>query len=327
MNLKTLISETHHHHVYISKFIALHGVLPLYAMSIDQVAELWKAFCHDDDQLAFSYAALRLCICDHADFYWKHNWREQKGLNEIKGSKIKSPIHPFDILNDWLEPMGLSFRNNGALCLVVDAWKNDWMGKNAAIYLTRDPIVALEFLGFNGNDVNLIKKHDPRALCSSLYFSPSVLEKRTCCKFSMQSTKMQNYALRMYPDIYEKLPATRDQLKQLTTVMKTRAFKHFPDSELRYNNVLAEINMYDTVNMSCCRKEIDLFEKQYESTVSFDLRHAIFERWETFLYLNGILPLFELAQDKRDAKWNLFRDELLKDNGFAPHDWIATRCR
>ena len=43
---------------HLTKFIAIHGVLPLYEKSTNEIEALWKTFAQDIDQLPFSWAAV-----------------------------------------------------------------------------------------------------------------------------------------------------------------------------------------------------------------------------------------------------------------------------
>ena len=238
------------------------------------------------------------------------------------------------MLNDWIEPMGLSFRN-GALCLVLPSFKNDYTDCGAAVFLTSDPVVALTFLGIPKDNVKaIIRGSDLRAICSSRFFSPNVLRARIHFKFSTYATPLQKYVLDTYPDIYENnaCVATPDQLKQLVDLMKSRAFKQFSGSQSMYDTVCLEIKMFDSLEKLHTRKEIYEFEKQYKSNVSFDLRLAVIYRFYEFIFIHGLEPLYSCdSNDLNDLnelklKWRAFRDQLL-ENKLAPHDWIAARSR
>ena len=318
------LKEINKDHVsYISKFIAVHGLLPLFGM-LSNIGALWNTFCENPEQLPFSFAAIKTCICkEDRDFHWNHNWKESCARNFPE--KIKEHKHPLDMLNDWIEPMGLSFRN-GAFCLCLSSFTNDYTHCGAAVFLTSDPVVALKFLGipkYSGSDRSKVK-----AICSSRYFSPNVLRARTHLKFSTIATPLQKYVLYTYPDIYEKEAciATPDQLKQLTDLMKKRSFKHFSRSESMYETVCLEIKMFNTLEKLHARNEIDEFEKKYESVVSFDVRMAVISRFYEFIFLYGLEPLYSCELDELKMKWYTFRDQLL-ENKLAPHDWIAARSR
>lgn len=316
--------------LYISKFIAVYGLLPLFDMLTDGdgICVLWNAFCCNKNQLPLSFAVVQTCICKDSEFEWNHNWKESCKQVIIDQPIKKLKDHPFDILNDWIEPMGLSFRN-GALCLVLRSFKNDYTNCGAAVFLTSDPVVALEFLGYSKDNVEaIIRGSDVGAICSSRFFSPNVLRARICCKFSIHATSLQKYVLDAYPDIYENKAyiATSDQLQQFVDLMKTRAFKHFSGSESMYKTVCLEIKMFDNLEKLHTRKEIDEFEKQCESNVSFDLRTAVIYRFYEFVFIHGLEPLYSCEPDELKLKWRVFRDQLL-ENKLAPHDWIAARSR
>ena len=49
--------------LYISKFIAVYGLLPLFDMMTDDICVLWNNFCKHPEQLPLSFAAVQTCIC------------------------------------------------------------------------------------------------------------------------------------------------------------------------------------------------------------------------------------------------------------------------
>ena len=308
---------------HLTKFIALHGVLPLHEKSKNEIEEMWTTFAK---QHTFSWAALEIMICkDDTDFNWKYNWKSHKTkrINVPNRPKIKE--HYLDVLNDWLIPMGLSFRN-GSLCLILKAFKKD-IFKSAYVYLTNDPLKALEFLGYDAiNAQSIIKNHasNPAVLCTSRYFSPSVLKHRAGFKFSVIGTSLQKYALKTYPDIYEKQNASHDQLKELTNYMQTRAFQSFPEAPQTYKNTLDEIKMFDKIY--ALNDQINDFKKQITEKLPFGVRSVLIDRLRDFIYLNGLMPLDKLDSDQLYDKWNTFRSQIFQD-GLAPHDWIAARNR
>lgn len=332
------------------KFIAVHGVLPLSRMDDGGVRAMWDAFRRDADQLPFSWAAIDAFLCkdaaEDADFHWKHHWRARRRPDPaIPKCAPQKRGHPLDVLNDWIEPMGLSFRNRGELCLLTPAPKSKGgypTGMlNAAVFLTRDPVEALEFLGYDGRSARSIaSKHhasDPAVLCSSAYFSPSVLRRRSRGggggKFGggPVATCLQRYALAAYPDVYEAQgqEASPEQLRRLVSAMRLRAFERFPASKRRYDDALAETETFDRVFDVEDRARIDAFTKQNEAAASalpFDLRCEVVQRFYEFVYLNGLMPLSRLDRDELVEKWGSFRAQLL-DDGLAPHDWVAARAR
>ena len=331
-------------------FIALHGLLPLSAMAPDEVGASWTLFRStdgDDDPDPDPYPGLRIKFCKGGDFDWTWNWHG--GRKRAFRSEPEAPLDavgPLDArledMNDWIEPMGLSFRH-GALHLVLRAFRHDYCD-SAEVLVTRNVDVALRLLGFDrpSEIVDALAKNKreripPALLCSSRLFTPDVLRRRSG-KFGTGASSIQTFAVHAFPD-YEKASgrASEAKLMQLRDAMRERAFEAVPGDpgmpgmpgvREAYERAVARARMLADVEDAILHADggIDAFERANEADDkdrSFDLRHAAVDRWQKFVLLRGLLPLSRADPKAALADWVAFRDELLRRPlSLAPHDWI-----
>ena len=351
-------------------FVALHGLLPLSAMAPEAVRAAWAGFHADADAdtdaqaqaHTQAWAGLRINVCRGGEFDWTYNWRRQLNPTDVP-NPADPPMHPMhpmhpthpmhphalEVLNDWIEPMGMSWRH-GALCLVRRAFRRDFQ-RSASSVVTRDPAAALELLGYerpaevaaallrfgsgSSSSGSLTKLEVGALLCSSRLFSPGVLQKRRCGKFggAVAVSPMQAYAAEAYPTAYadEDGRATGAQLEQLRDALSERAFDAFPGAREAFAEAAAQTATYDDVEAAIRDADpVDDFVRRargrgHGEPDQFDLRSAAIGRWQDFVKLRGLLPLSKAAAadvDAARADWAAFRDELLVPGGLAPHDWV-----
>jgi hypothetical protein len=319
-------------------FIALHGLLPLSAMAHDEVRAAWALFRSTDVDDHDPYPGLRIKFCRGGDFDWTWNWHGgRKRAFRSEPAVPLDAVGPLDArleeMNDWIEPMGMSFRH-GALHLVLRAFRHDYW-YSAQVLVTRDADVALRLLGFDRPSeivAALAKKKRekirPALLCSSRLFTPDVLRRRSG-KFGTGASSMQAYAVHAFPT-YEKefSRASEAQLMQLRDAMRERAFEAVPGTREAYERAVARARTLADVEAAILDADggIDAFDranKADDKDRSFDLRHEAFDRWEKFVLLRGLLPLSRADPKAALADWVAFRDELLRRPlSLAPHDWL-----
>ena len=332
-------------------FVALHGLLPLSAMAPEAVRAAWAGFREHTQTHAHAWAGLRINVCRDGEFDWTYNWRRQLNPTEVP-NPADPPLHPMhpsalEVLNDWIEPMGMSWRH-GALCLSRRAFRRDFQ-YSASSVVTRDPAAALELLGYerpaevaaallrgSGSGSGSLTKLEVGALlCSSRLFSPGVLRTRRCGKFGgcVAVSPMQAYAAAAYPTAYadEEGRATCAHLEQLRDALSERAFDAFPGAREAFAEAAAQTATYDDVEAAIRDADpVDDFVRRArgdhgQEPDQFDLRSAAIDRWQDFVKLRGLLPLSKADVDAARADWAAFRDELLVPGGLAPHDWVLLK--
>lgn len=185
--------------------------------------------------------------------------------------------------------------------------------------VTDDPKVVLELLGFDSpqavlnpilSDPDLSTRMTCSLLCSSRHFLPCMARNTNSHSKFGPIAPLMKYVHDTYGASRPTTDSDRAAIKMARASIHRDIVQRIPRVERLQAAAVEQARLLGEVQVATWGRSLD--EEGHPRHVP-----RVHDRWKSFVKLQGVLPLSQMAPDEAYARWKQFRDEPLAHH----HDW------